>query len=222
MIGQGVISDELVEEFGLEYYRGRNVSTEPVASPEDFPSQKVGSYSFVMGQVNRKMQYPNIYQPVEVTIWQPNEAIYPEAYLYNQYSSRMDDNACFCQMCGKRFNRNYVQKVSIVPEPSYAWDEMYLSLCLHCASDYRSMRRNNRIMAQLKADISTTNPEGWGVIEIDIPDVQKTIKFTGAHFAKVKAILDAEEKITTKTQRDTYKKEKAKKKSKEVIFDDFD
>lgn len=84
------------------------------------------------------------------------------------------------------------------------------------------MRRNNRIMAQLKADISTTNPEGWGVIEIDIPDVQKTIKFTGAHFAKVKAILDAEEKITTKTQRDIYKKEKAKKKSKEVIFDDFD
>lgn len=222
MIGQGVISDELVEEFGLEYYRGRNVSTEPVASPEDFPSQKVGSYSFVMGQVNRKMQYPNIYQPVEVTIWQPNEAIYPEAYLYNQYSSRMDDNACFCQMCGKRFNRNYVQKVSIVPEPSYAWNEMYLSLCLHCASDYRSMRRNNRIMAQLKADISTTNPEGWGVIEIDIPDVQKTIKFTGAHFAKVKAILDAEEKITTKTQRDIYKREKAKKKSKEVIFDDFD
>ena len=60
-------------------------------------------------------------------------------------------------------------------------------------------------MAQLKADISTTNPEGWGVIEIDIPDVQKTIKFTGAHFAKVKAILGAESKITTKTQKELKK-----------------
>lgn len=192
MIDQRVISDELVEKYNLQYYRNRYTTDSTVPVEEEFPGERAHNYSKIKDNISQIFSVPNVYEPVSVIKWQPRTTMNLKSY----YKSKEVANACFCQMCKERYNVHYIENVSILFEPAYAWEDLHLSLCLQCANDYRELRKNEHIIENLKKDLAKNNDaEKKGNIEIQIYGTQKTITFTGAHFARVKAIFEDEKKI---------------------------
>ena len=192
MIDQRVISDELVEKYNLQYYRNRYTTDSTVPVEEEFPGERAHNYSKIKDNISQIFSVPNVYEPVSVIKWQPRTTMNLKSY----YKSKEVANACFGQMCKERYNVHYIENVSILFEPAYAWEDLHLSLCLQCANDYRELRKNEHIIENLKKDLAKNNDaEKKGNIEIQIYGIQKTITFTGAHFARVKAIFEDEKKI---------------------------
>jgi hypothetical protein len=63
----------------------------------------------------------------------------------------------YCQICQSRVP--YWDVAEIFEDPKKELEQMNLSLCLNCASEYRQLRRDNNLMSSFKTNILNANPE---------------------------------------------------------------
>ena len=90
-------------------------------------------------------------------------------------------------MCRQKVYKKYIERNEIEKTPAYAWNQMYLNLCLTCSKDYIFMRYNDIIWNDFITEIMKVNPTGAGKFEIPIGD--STITFTATHLAEVQEIF---------------------------------
>jgi hypothetical protein len=92
----------------------------------------------------------------------------------------------YCQICHKR--RLYWDVTEIFENPKKELEQMNLSLCPNCASEYRQWRKDENLMSSFKTKILDANPEKDIVIMLG----EKTVKFTNTHLAEIQEILKLE------------------------------
>lgn len=90
-------------------------------------------------------------------------------------------------MCKRLTSRRYIERNDIEKNPAYAWDQMYLNLCLECSKDYKLLRNNEIIWQQFVQSIMRENPLQGESIEIKIGGMSVT--FTATHLAEVQEIF---------------------------------
>ena len=93
-------------------------------------------------------------------------------------------------MCRKRTPLRYIERNDIEKNPAYAWEQMYLSLCLQCSKDYILLRNNNVIWKQFIDCIMNVDVLADSVFEIPIGG--KTVTFTATHLAEIQEIFKNE------------------------------
>lgn len=219
LIDQGIISTEQIEAFDLAIYTGRgtgfgNMKYDELY-PEDFPGEAIKNVKKIEEDIRNIFAKPNEYIQVQVTSWKTSRAIDQKSYLFSSYKSMKHDAMCFCQMCKQRYNMRYFESVEIFPEPDYAWTEMYLNLCSHCAKDYKEIRNNKTIFKEFEQNIKKADYINSDITEIAIPSVNESITFTAKHLAYIRKILDVEAKSSRISNRKRIKQqEKVKTKKK--------
>ena len=217
LIDQEIISDEQIETYNLAIYTGRgtgpgNMNNDGLL-PEDFPRDSIKNINNIEDDIRNKFTKPNEYVPVQETKWKASRVIDPKGYLVSCYKSMQHNAMCFCQMCNQRFNTRYFECVEIFPEPDYAWTEMHLHLCSHCAKDFREIRNNKFLREEFEHNLKNADYIDSDVVEVAIPSANESITFTARHFAYIRKILDVEAKSNRMSTRKKIKQqEKAKKK----------
>ncbi|MDO4840026.1 MAG: hypothetical protein Q3990_05060, partial [Desulfovibrionaceae bacterium] len=99
----------------------------------------------------------------------------------------------FCQMCQKKTSSRYIERNNIERKPQFAWEQMYLCLCLKCSKDYILLRNDDTISEEFIRHIEYADVMESGVVEIPIGD--RTIKFTATHLAEIQEILKAQKNM---------------------------
>ena len=129
----------------------------------------------------------NPYVEKQYIQWKPKYALDKKNYAYSMYQSMFSENRCFCQMCRQKVHKKYIERNDIEKAPAYAWNQMYLNLCLTCSKDYISMRYNDIVWGEFINAIMAVKPSTAGKFEVPIGN--STITFTATHIAEVQEIL---------------------------------
>lgn len=98
-----------------------------------------------------------------------------------------EPNKCFCQICKQKVFRHYIEANDVEREPNYAWEQMYLSLCVKCSKDYILTRINPVAWKQFVSAIKSQSISSDGIYEIPIGRL--TVTFTAVHLAEIQEIL---------------------------------
>jgi hypothetical protein len=120
-------------------------------------------------------------------MWKPSVSFDSKSYTANMYRSAINSKKCFCQMCGEKFDFRYIERNTIEKNPAYAWEQMYLSFCLHCSKDYILLRNNEVVWRKFIDEIMSADATEDGVIDISIDN--RTISFTATHLAEIQEIF---------------------------------
>lgn len=187
-IDQGLVSDEQIEAFHLEFAEGGDESDQYAF--EDFPEKRVSNAGRLKNHVMEQWHHKNPYIEKRYIRWQPSTSFDSKSYTANMYRSVFNSGKCFCQMCQEKFDFRYIERNDIEKNPAYAWEQMYLCLCLHCSKDYILLRHNDVVWGNFIDQIMSANVLENGVIEIPIAD--RTIAFTATHLAEVQEIFKAQ------------------------------
>lgn len=187
-VEQGLVSDEQIAAFHLEF---AEIEDEPDDYDfEEFPEKRVVNVDRLKNHVMEQWRRKNPYIEKKYIKWQPSSAFDGKTYSANMYRSASNTGKCFCQMCQKKFDIRYIERNDIEKNPAYAWEQMYLCLCLHCSKDYILLRHNDVVWGNFIDKIMSANVLENGVIEIPIAD--RTIAFTATHLAEVQEIFKAQ------------------------------
>jgi len=93
----------------------------------------------------------------------------------------------YCQLCQKQ--SPFWEITEIFLEPLKELDQMNLSLCPDCASEYRIIRNNENKMKVFKENLrNNVNPEKDNIVQIE----EKYVWFTNKHLAEIQEILKLE------------------------------
>ena len=95
----------------------------------------------------------------------------------------------FCQICQKE--KKYWEITEILNKPKKELEQMNLSLCPNCATEYRIMRNNESKMNAFLYEIKNID----SLVETVIPLEDKSIRFTNTHLAEIQEILKLEYKL---------------------------
>ena len=95
-------------------------------------------------------------------------------------------------MCKSLTPYRYIERNDIERNPAFAWEQMYLNLCLNCSKDYKLLRNNEVIWQQFLSNIMKINPMTDGSFEVPIGSSSKSITFTATHLAEVQEIFKNE------------------------------
>lgn len=106
------------------------------------------------------------------------------------YQSMFNEKKCFCQMCKRLFPTRYIERNDVEKNPAFAWEQMYLNLCLTCSKDYTLLRNNDAIWQQFVENIINADVMSGG--NVDIPIGAGSITFTATHLAEIQEILKNE------------------------------
>jgi len=93
----------------------------------------------------------------------------------------------FCQICQRK--SPYWEVAEIFLEPKKELEQMNLSLCPNCASEYRILRNKNDLMDEFSKSILKSNPENESIVKLND---EKCIKFTNTHLAEIQEIIKIE------------------------------
>lgn len=189
LVNEGLISDEQISKYHLEFVWIERVgSNDP---DEEFPEQPVRNKSKLQRHIQDLWKnHKNPYVEKRYIVWKPESNLDKENYSLNMYQSTFNPGKCFCQMCKKRVSRRYIERNDIERKPVYAWNQMYLSLCLNCSKDYILLRNNDTIYQQFLSNIMGADPLSAGAIELLIGG--ESVTFTATHLAEVQEILKNE------------------------------
>ncbi len=188
LINKGFISDEQIEKYHLEFGVGNKKDNDPF---EEFPDRAVSNISKLKKHIKEIWKSrPNPYIEKQYIQWKPKYTLSKKEYTQNMYGSYFNENKCFCQMCRKRTPLLYIERNDIEKNPAYAWEQMYLSLCLNCSKDYKLLRNNNIIWKQFVNCIMNVNVLADSAFEIPIGG--KTVTFTATHLAEIQEIFKNE------------------------------
>ena len=93
----------------------------------------------------------------------------------------------FCQICQRK--NPYWEVAEIFLEPKKELEQMNLSLCPNCASEYRMLRNNRDLMDTFKNEILKANPENEPIVKLH---GDKEIILTNTHLAEIQEIIRIE------------------------------
>ena len=91
-----------------------------------------------------------------------------------------------CQICQSR--NPYWEVAEIFENPKKELEQMNLSLCPNCASEYHQWRKDENLMSSFKTNICNANPEKDTIVMLG----EKEVKFTNTHLAEIQEILKIE------------------------------
>ena len=186
LIKSGLISDEQIARYHLEF--GMVDQDNDDDSYEEFPERPVQNISKLKSHILDKWRRQrNPYVEKRYIVWKPKFAMDKANYSLSMYQSMYNPNKCFCQMCRSLVPRIYIERNDIEKNPAYAWDQMYLSLCLECSKDYKLLRNNGTLWQQFLRRIMRADPFNAGAVEISIGG--KSVTFTATHLAEVQEIF---------------------------------
>lgn len=199
LLEDGLISDEQIEKYNLQYYLSTVGESDYYDDDEDFPGRRVQNLEFLKNHIRGIWKnHRNPYITKTYTRREPKNPMNKEAYTQSIYQSQYNDNKCFCQMCQRAVNNKYIERNVLQKEPDFAWEQMYLSLCLNCSKDYVLLRNNTQIWNRFYDAMLDADVEEDEVVEIQMAD--KSIIFTATHLAEIQEILNAELEYTAVTE----------------------
>lgn len=186
LINEGLISDEQISKYHLEFgIVDRDEGDDPY---EEFPERPVQNFTRLKKHIADKWKsHRNPYIEKKFIVWKPKYAMDKANYSFSMYQSTFNPNKCFCQMCKKPVSSRYIERNDIEKNPAYAWEQMYLNLCLNCSKDYKLLRNNEIIWQQFVKSIMGANPLKDGAVEIPIGG--ESVTFTATHLAEVQEIF---------------------------------
>lgn len=104
-------------------------------------------------------------------------------------------NICFCQMCRKAKDENYIEVNNIFPEPKFDWEQMHLALCLECSKRYESLRRIAQIRSDFEDAIRSCSLINQDIGHFAVKLTQYTeIWFTHKHIVEIQSIINTGKK----------------------------
>lgn len=187
-IKDGLLSDEQIEKYNLQYLV--NVSDED-EEYEDFPGRVVLNLQKLKKIVRKQYETnPNPYVEKQQIVHIPKYPVNKEAYTIAMYGSEYNSKKCFCQMCQKLVPKTYIERNDVQKSPKYAWEQMYLSLCLNCSKDYILLRNNSEVWKKFIGNILNEDIEDEETVRIPIGN--KELAFTAIHLAEIQAIFELE------------------------------
>ena len=188
LINSGKISDEQILRYHLEFGVGIDADDDPY---EEFPERPVRNIYRLKKHIQDSWKTnKNPYTEKEYIRWKPKYPMNKVNYSLSMYQSVNNENKCFCQMCRRLTSRRYIERNDIERNPAYAWEQMYLCLCLNCSKDYILLRNNEEIWKQFLHRIMGADPMHSGIVEIPLGD--GNITFTSVHLAEVQEIFKNE------------------------------
>ncbi len=189
LVDQGLISDEQITKYHLDFALDNGGGSDD--SYEEFPKRPVIDLQKLRGHIGKKWKYnKNLYIEKQYIRWKPQKTIDSRSYLLSMYQSSNNPSKCFCQKCKRVIPLRYIERNDIEKNPVYAWEQMYLSLCLNCSKDYILLRNNDIIWERFVREIMRANVLSGGVI--DVPIGSDGIFFTATHLAEVQEIFKNE------------------------------
>lgn len=188
LIRDGIITDEQIEKFNLQYLISTSDEDE---EHEDFPGRKVVNLQKLRKHVRDMFKNsPNPYVEKNRVIHEPQSPVNKEAYTVSMYGSEYSEHKCFCQMCQKIVPKTHIERNDVQKQPKYGWDQMYLSLCLNCSKDYILLRNNDVVWEKFIASILEADVESEEIVWVSIGN--KELAFTAIHIAEIQAIFELE------------------------------
>jgi hypothetical protein len=182
----GAITPEQIEKFNLQYYVGASDDGEDIY--EEFPGKSVKNLAYLRRHIREQfINSPNPYIKKQITKKVPQNPIDDKVYTLSMYRSLNNENKCFCQMCKKMVPTKYIERNNVQDNPQYAWNQMFLSLCLTCSKDYILARNNKAIWKRFVEAIEDADVSSKETVEVEMGD--KTITFTATHLAEIQEIL---------------------------------
>lgn len=187
LIRDGIISDEQIEKFNLQYL----ISTSDDDEYEDFPGREVVNLQKLRKHVRDMFRNnPNPYVEKRRVVHEPQNPVNKKAYTTTMYGSEYSEHKCFCQMCQRIVPKTHIERNDVQKQPKYGWDQMYLSLCLNCSKDYILLRNNNAVWEKFVTSILEIDVEGKETVWVPIGN--KELAFTAIHLAEIQTILELE------------------------------
>ena len=160
---------------------------------EEFPDRPIRDLTRLRKHIQETWRSrPNPYTEKQYIIWKPQFPMDKTNYALSMYQSKFYQNRCFCQMCKSLTPYRYIERNDIERNPAFAWEQMYLNLCLNCSKDYKLLRNNEVIWQQFLSNIMKINPMTDGSFEVPIGSSSKSITFTATHLAEVQEIFKNE------------------------------
>ncbi len=198
LINDGIISDEQIEKFDLQYLAyGANSDRQGGVVDEnddyeDFPGKSVADINRLRAHIKYQFEHnPNPYVKKRRIVREPLHEVEKKNYTNSMYRSEYDDKKCFCQMCGRKVYEAYIERNDVQVRPKYGWEQMYLSLCPTCSKDYIFLRNNKNIWNEFVSEIFDTDiDEDDETIDVSIGE--RTITFTATHLAEIQEIMELE------------------------------
>ena len=186
-MGDKIITPEQIEKYDLQCYVGAE-DDEDDETYEEFPGMRVKNLANLRKHIREQfINSPNPYVEKKRTERVPQNPVNDTVYTTSMYKSEYNENKCFCQMCKKMVWNKYIERNNVQVKPKYAWDQMYLSLCVTCSKDYILARNNHAIWERFIAAIEEADVTSDDVVEVEMGD--RTISFTATHLAEIQEIL---------------------------------
>lgn len=190
LVRDKILTDEQIERYNLQYLnRFSNVNAD---CEEDFPGKRVADIARLRHHIRDEFQNsPNPYVRKKRLVSEPKNFVDKEAYTTSMYESQYNDRKCFCQMCGKLFGKNYIERNDVQKLPRYGWRQMYLSLCLTCSKDFIMLRNNETVWKHFIDNMISANVEDVNIVVVEIGD--RKLSFTATHLAEIQEIMKLEQ-----------------------------
>jgi hypothetical protein len=185
LVDQGLVSDEQIKKYNLEFAEAENEDDD--YGNEDFPEKEISNPDKLKKHIHEQWRNKISYVERRYIVWKPSVSFDSKSYTANMYRSAINSKKCFCQMCGEKFDFRYIERNTIEKNPAYAWEQMYLSLCLRCSKDYILLRNNEVVWRKFIDEIMSADAAEDGAIDISIDD--RTISFTATHLAEIQEIF---------------------------------
>ena len=192
---EGLLPDELLEEYGLEFISVGRAGGEHYV----FPMDPVIDRNSLINHVKRLLISPARIVSVKVertvqkgqakdgTRFELNVKDTREGAL-RTYMPEGTHNQCFCQMCHQVKPYRLIEVNNIEILPKYYFPQLRIALCLECSKRFEYLRNNSAIRKKYLNDIKNFNIQNQGTVDIDIGREDK-ITFTGKHLAEIQEIL---------------------------------
>ena len=194
----GLLSDELLCEYDLEYLAYRRV--EVLNDSYEFPGEIVGDRTSIRKHIKKLCQNPTEIVSVQVvrsvlkgkkSDGSTFELGYKDARggALERYTPQGEHNVCYCQMCRRVKEYRRIEVNNIELNPTYYFPQLRVALCLDCSVEFKDLRKNNDIRTAFEAALRNTPiPPDKDTISIQLgPDSE--IIFTAKHLAEIQEIL---------------------------------
>lgn len=182
----GITTADLSEKFGSTEDRCHS------AVDEDsflFPIARVKNWETLKKHAAEMLLYANPvkYEYAIRSIRVSNSPKEVKAYLHNMY--RYDGVYKYaCQLCHNSCSN--IESTQLFNNPDAELDPMNLCLCPNCASRYRLLRNNDKLMDTLtKSILNMGESEVTNGDQVIIPIENQEIWFTQTHFAEIQELL---------------------------------
>lgn len=147
---------------------------------KEFPNGPIQNLPRLQREVEKRydeargVEYESVYRSIRISRGKDRE------HIGHRYQG-------FCQMCESP--SRFWEVAEIFIEPKKEIEEMNLSFCPSCATEYRYLRKKPEVMQKFKERISDASLEDIRIQLKDEKNDERYIRFTKSHLAEVQTIL---------------------------------